>query len=50
MVGRVVWDEMFTSNNWPRASALAVSMIALIVVPLALYYRSAAQSAELAKH
>jgi hypothetical protein len=27
-----------------------VSMIALIVVPLALYYRSAAQSAELAKH
>jgi putrescine transport system permease protein len=34
---------MFTSNNWPRASALAVSMIALIVVPLALYYRSAAQ-------
>ncbi len=43
MVGRVVWDEMFTSNNWPRASALAVSMIALIVVPLALYYRSAAQ-------
>ena len=50
MVGRVVWDEMFTSNNWPRASALAVSMIALIGVPLALYYRSAAQSAELAKH
>ena len=24
MVGRVVWDEMFSSNNWPRASALAV--------------------------
>ena len=45
MVGRVVWDEMFTSNNWPRASALAVSMIALIVVPLALYYRSAAPAA-----
>ena len=28
MIGRVVWDEMFTSNNWPRASALAVVMIA----------------------
>ncbi len=39
MIGRVVWDEMFTSNNWPRATALAVVMIALIVVPLALYYR-----------
>jgi putrescine transport system permease protein len=40
MIGRVVWDEMFTSNNWPRASALAVVMIGLIIVPLMLYYRS----------
>ena len=38
MIGRVVWDEMFTSNNWPRASALAVVMILFIVVPLAIYY------------
>ena len=40
MIGRVVWDEMFSNNNWPRASALAVVMIVLILVPLALYYRS----------
>jgi putrescine transport system permease protein len=40
MIGRVVWDEMFSSNNWPRASALSVVMILLILVPLALYYRS----------
>jgi putrescine transport system permease protein len=38
MIGRVVWDEMFISNNWPRATALAVLMIAIIVVPLAVYY------------
>ncbi len=38
MIGRVVWDEMFTSNNWPRASALAVVMLGLIVVPLGIYY------------
>jgi putrescine transport system permease protein len=49
MIGRVVWDEMFTANNWPRATALAVVMIGLIVVPLALYYyytgeRAAAKS------
>ncbi len=43
MIGRVVWDEMFTSNNWPRATALAVVMIGLIVVPLALYYRFSAE-------
>ena len=41
MIGRVVWDEMFNSNNWPRAAALAVVMIVIILVPLALYYRAA---------
>jgi putrescine transport system permease protein len=46
MIGRVVWDEMFTSNNWPRATALAVVMIALIVVPLAIYYRHSGNQAE----
>lgn len=40
MIGRVVWDEMFSSNNWPRASALSVVMILLVLVPLAFYYRS----------
>ena len=46
MIGRVVWDEMFTSNNWPRASALAVVMIGLIVVPLAVYYHFSGDAAE----
>ena len=46
MIGRVVWDEMFTSNNWPRATALAVVMIALIVIPLAVYYHYTGDSAE----
>ncbi|MEY5097738.1 MAG: hypothetical protein RJA36_457 [Pseudomonadota bacterium] len=39
MIGRAVWDELFTANNWPRAAALAVVMIVAIVLPLALYYR-----------
>ena len=39
MIGRVMWDELFSSNNWPRASALSVVMMLLILVPLALYYR-----------
>jgi putrescine transport system permease protein len=46
MIGRVVWDEMFTSNNWPRATALAVVMIALIVVPLAIYYHYSGDPAD----
>ena len=46
MIGRVVWDEMFTSNNWPRATALAVVMIAVIVVPLAVYYHYTGRQSE----
>jgi putrescine transport system permease protein len=49
MIGRVVWDEMFTANNWPRAAALAVVMIGLIVVPLALSHRHRGE-AETAGH
>ena len=37
MIGRVVWDEMFSSNNWPRAAALAVVMVLFILVPMAIY-------------
>ena len=37
MIGRVVWDEMFSSNNWPRAAALAVVMVLFILVPMAVY-------------
>ena len=45
MIGRVVWDEMFSSNNWPRASALSVIMILLVIVPFALYYRYRSENA-----
>jgi putrescine transport system permease protein len=34
MIGRVVWDEMFSANNWPRASALAIIMVVVVVLPL----------------
>ena len=37
MIGRVVWDEMFSSNNWPRAAALAIVMILFILVPMSIY-------------
>jgi len=46
MIGRVVWDEMFLGNNWPRATALATVMILFIVVPLAFYHHHTARQQE----
>ena len=45
MIGRVIWDENFSNNDPPMASAVAVILVMLIVVPLALFnkYQTEAQ-------
>ncbi len=41
-MGRVIWDTFFQERDWPMASALAVVLLALLVVPvLALRRRDA---------
>lgn len=37
MIGRVLWDEFFSNNDWSMASAVAVTMVILILFPLALF-------------
>ena len=34
MIGRVLAGEYFQNNDWPLASALAISIIVLVVVPM----------------
>ncbi|MEF7615783.1 ABC transporter permease subunit [Aquincola sp. MAHUQ-54] len=46
MIGRVLWDEFFSNNDWPMASAVAVVMVLLIIVPLALFNRYQAEAQE----
>ena len=46
MIGRVLWDEFFSNNDWPMASAVAVVMILLIIVPLALFNKYQAEAQE----
>lgn len=46
MIGRVLWDEFFSNNDWPMASAVAVVMILLIIVPLAIFNKYQAESQE----
>jgi putrescine transport system permease protein len=37
MIGRVLWDEFFSNNDWAMASSVAVSMVVLILIPLAIF-------------
>jgi putrescine transport system permease protein len=46
MIGRVLWDEFFSNNDWPMASAVAVVLVLLIVVPLAVFNKYQAQAQE----
>jgi putrescine transport system permease protein len=39
MIGKVLWTEFFSNRDWPAASAVAVVMLMLLVVPLALFQR-----------
>ena len=40
MIGRVLWGEFFNNRNWPVASAVAVVMLLLLLVPIFLFNRS----------
>ncbi|SDG20665.1 MULTISPECIES: ABC transporter permease subunit [unclassified Duganella] len=37
MIGRQLWDEFFTNNDWPLASSVTVVVILLILVPMAIF-------------
>lgn len=35
MIGKILWTEFFNNRDWPLASALAVTLLVLLVAPLA---------------
>ncbi len=36
-IGRVLWAEFFQNHDWPTAAALAVALLAVLVVPAAVW-------------
>jgi putrescine transport system permease protein len=46
MIGRVLWDEFFSNNDWPMAAAVAIVMILLILVPMAILNKAEANLEE----
>ena len=39
LIGRVLWQEFFNNRDWPVASAVAVVMLTLLMVPIIWFYR-----------
>jgi putrescine transport system permease protein len=39
MIGRILWNEFFANRDWPVASAVAIAMLLLLVVPIMIFQR-----------
>jgi putrescine transport system permease protein len=39
MIGRVLWQEFFNNRDWPVASAVAIVMLVLLIVPIMIFHR-----------
>ena len=40
MVGKVLWNEFFSNRDWPLASAVAIVLLVVLVLPLMLLQRA----------
>lgn len=46
MIGKVLWQEFFNNRDWPVASALAMVMLVLLIIPITLFHRYQSTSME----
>ncbi|MGB8068759.1 MAG: ABC transporter permease subunit [Pseudolabrys sp.] len=46
MIGQTLWTEFFANRDWPVASAIAITLLALLLVPMLFYERLQQRSLE----
>ncbi len=46
MIGKVLWEEFFSNRDWPVASAVAVVLLLILVIPIVLFQRNQQKQAE----
>ena len=47
MIGKVLWEEFFSNRDWPVASAVAVILLLILVVPIMLFQRNEQKQREM---
>ncbi len=46
MIGRVLWNEFFSNRDWPVASAVAIALLLVLVVPIMIFQYVQGREAE----
>ncbi|MER2605269.1 MAG: ABC transporter permease subunit [Siculibacillus sp.] len=46
MIGKTLWEEFFNNRDWPSASAVAITLLMLLVVPIVIFQNAQAKAQE----
>ena len=46
MIGKTLWSEFFSNRDWPVASAVAIILLLILVVPIMFFQRAQARAQE----
>jgi len=46
MIGKVLWEEFFNNRDWPVASAVAIVMLLLLIIPMMWFHKHQSQEME----
>ena len=46
MIGKTLWSEFFSNRDWPVASAVAVVLLAVLIVPIVFFESAQTRAAE----
>ena len=46
MIGKVLWEEFFSNRDWPVASAVAVVLLLILIIPIILFQRNEQKARE----
>ncbi len=47
MIGKVLWEEFFNNRDWPVASAVAVVLLLILIIPIVLFQRNQTRESDL---
>lgn len=39
LIGRILWQEFFNNRDWPLASAVAITMLVILIIPIMIFYK-----------
>ncbi|MCP4687720.1 MAG: ABC transporter permease subunit, partial [Desulfobacterales bacterium] len=48
MIGKVLWEEFFNNRDWPVASAVAIVMLILLIIPMMWFHKHQTEEMETA--